>query len=330
MLKAVGLTIRARGREILDGVSCEVPRGAIATVLGPSGSGKTTLLRTIQGLERPDAGELYFGAACLEGQGARVPPERRGMSLVFQEFTLFPNLDVLGNLAFGLARPRVERSRLAELLALLEIEHLRKRKIDRLSGGEQQRVALARALAVRPEVLLMDEPFSNIDIMLRERLYRRLRERIRRDGITAVIATHDHKEAFFFSDTILVLKDGALIDQNPPREIYEQPANAWVAEFFGQTNLLTGAELAPLAPGLAPSRRYLVRPEGFAIGPWGGAGLNAVVRSVVYYGAYQDLALDLEDGGTPIRVRCPGTRQLEAGDSVVVTLADGVAAHGLE
>ena len=328
LLRAKGLTRRVRDRAILRHVSFELAAGATATVLGPSGSGKTTLLRLVMGLERPDGGEIHLGADCLDRPGIHVPPEARDMSLVFQEFTLFPHLDVAANLAFGLRDPRGEQQRLEALLELLEIAHLRHRRIDRLSGGEQQRVALARALAVRPRVLLMDEPFSNVDHMLRERLFRRLHARLREEGITTLIATHDHKEAFYFSDLILVLKDGELIDHNPPRLIYERPANAWVAAFFGGTNLLSGADLAGLAPrrALESGARYLVRPEAFRIAAADGAA--ATVTEVVYYGAYQDVHLAL-DNGLAIRARCAGAATPRRGERVGVALGPEVEPHPL-
>jgi iron(III) transport system ATP-binding protein len=330
VLRAIGLTRAVRGGHILRDVSFEAQTGSTTTLLGPSGSGKTSLLRLVMGLDRPDAGELHLGERCLSRGRLHVPPEQREISLVFQEFTLFPNLDVEENLAFGLRRPAAAGALVEELLELLEIPHLRHRRIDRLSGGEQQRVALARALAVRPRVLLMDEPFSNIDAMLRGRLFRRLHRRLRAEGITTLIATHDHKEAFYFSDAILVLKDGRLIDHNPPRLIYERPADAWVAEFFGDTNLLTGAELAPLAPrrDLDPAARYLVRPEALVLATAEAAPVKASVTAVEYYGAYQDVHLAL-DGGLRLHARNAGLHRLREGERVGVALHPDASPHPL-
>lgn len=332
MLTGIELTRTVRKRAILDAVSFEIPAGATATVLGPSGSGKTSLLRTIMGLDRPDRGELHFGDRCLNRDNLHVPPEARQMSLVFQEFTLFPTLDVAANLGFGLKRPGSEKALVDDLLDLLEIGHLKKRRIDKLSGGEQQRVALARALAVRPRVLLMDEPFSNIDNMLRERLYARLKQRLTEYGVTTLIATHDHKEAFFFSDTILVMKAGRLIDQNPPRLIYEQPANAWVAAFFGETNHLPGSALSQLLPGqvLDAQATYLIRPESIELFPAGNGGATAEVASVIYYGAYQDVQLRLVTNGLELRVRSASPEPLHPGDRVAVRLPDSRSPHRLE
>nr|WP_276570755.1 ABC transporter ATP-binding protein [Halochromatium glycolicum] len=313
----------------MNNLSFEVPAGTTATVLGPSGSGKTTLLRLVMGLDRPDTGELRLGDQLLSSPDRHVPPQKRGMSMVFQEFTLFPNLDVEGNVAFGVKRARDAETRVDALLELLEISQLKHRRIDNLSGGEQQRVALARALAVAPRVLLMDEPFSNIDAMLRQRLFERLHSYLRANGITALVATHDHQEAFYFSDHILVLKDGRLIDHNPPRRIYEQPANAWVAEFFGDTNLLTGAELGVLAPGrpLQPAARYLVRPETIELTDPGSGAAAATVAKTVYYGAYQEVRLRLEGTGPEIRVHCTGPKTLRVGEQVGLMLRTDAAPH---
>ena len=330
MLKGAGLTKAARKRLILDDVSFEIPAGSTATVLGPSGSGKTTLLRTIMGLDLADSGELHFDGQRLAGEGVHVAPEKRQMSLVFQEFTLFPNLDVTRNLTFGLDRPGDARELVGQLLELLEIAHLRKRRIDKLSGGEQQRVALARALAVRPRVLLMDEPFSNIDNMLRERLYARLKAFLADNGMTTLIATHDHKEAFYFSDRIFVLKDGRLIDHNSPQRIYQSPANAWAAEFFGETNILSGDQLQPLAPhcALNAAASYLVRPEALDLLPAGDGAVDATVAEVVYYGAYWDVSLGL-DSGLDLRVRCLPVHTIGPGDRVGVRLHNNLQPHEL-
>jgi iron(III) transport system ATP-binding protein len=329
MLAAIGISRRVGKRKLLSNISFELAAGATATVLGPSGSGKTTLLRTLMGLEPPDAGEVHLDGRCLARPGLHVPPEHRGMAFVFQEFTLFPHLDVQANLHFGV-RGRRRRSEARELLDLLDIAQLERRRIDSLSGGEQQRVALARALAVRPRLLLLDEPFSNIDSMLRDQLYERLRTWFAAEGVSTIIATHDHKEAFYFSDAILVLRDGVLIDHNPPRSIYETPADAWTAEFFGAANFLTGSMLGPLAPGrsLEPHCRYLVRPEAFELHADGDEP-RAQVRSVIYYGAHQDLDLALAGNSALLRVRCAGTLRLEPGDSVRIQLRDDVAPHPL-
>lgn len=325
MLKGIGLTRTIRDRAILRDVSFQVDEGAIVTVLGPSGSGKTTLLRLIMGLEPADAGELFIGDRLLSGPGVHVPAENRGFSMVFQEFTLFPHLNVEANLTFGLERGTDTEAVLDELLSLLEIEPLRRRRIDRLSGGEQQRVALARALAVRPRVLLLDEPFSNIDYMLRDRLFERFKGHLKDHGISAVLATHDHKEAFYFSDHTLVLKDGAVIDSNSPRLVYQRPRNPWVAEFFGEVNVVTGRQLAELAGDLALDAEavYLLRPEAFEIRDSTEDGPCGTVEAVGYFGFYQEVRLRLDDG-LVLRLRNLAQNNFSKGGRVGVRLRPGV------
>lgn len=330
MLSSNNLTRTIGARAILDAVSFEIAGGSTTTILGPSGSGKTTLLRAIMGLDRPDAGELHLGNDCLDGPHTHVPAQHRDISLVFQEFTLFPNLNVIDNLGFGLRQPEKEARLLDSLLEVLEIAHLRKRYIDGLSGGEQQRVALARALAVRPRVLLMDEPFSNIDNMLRDRLYGRLRTYFSKNGMTTLIATHDHKEAFFFSDTIMVLRDGRLIDHNAPQRIYEQPANAWVAEFFGQVNLLDASTLVRLLPGYpaASGMRYLLRPEAFDVSDMQSGSPQARVIESTFFGPYQDARVSMEDG-PELQIRCSTFHRLSPGDIIGLQLHSAVEPHAL-
>ncbi len=330
MLLGDALTKMARRKPILSEVSFEIESGSTTTILGPSGSGKTTLLRTIMGLDRLDGGKLYLDDRCLSGKDIHVPPQEREMSLVFQEFTLFPNLDVAANVAFGLKHPGRASGEIDQFLELLEIQHLKHRRIDKLSGGEQQRVALARALAVRPRVLLMDEPFSNIDNMLRERLYERLRERLAAAEMTTLIATHDHKEAFYFSDTIMVLKDGVVIDHNAPKRIYEQPKNAWAAAFFGDTNILDGRVLKPLLNGrahlLSDGVRYLVRPEMLELGKKQDSLVCATIQTLTYFGTHQDVRLRL-DSGDELQARCPVRQTLEIGASVGIRVAAHFEPH---
>ncbi|MCB2099252.1 MAG: ABC transporter ATP-binding protein [Rhodobacterales bacterium] len=329
MLEVSGLTRTIGRRAILDGLTFRVEPGRTAVVLGPSGSGKTTLLRLVMGLERPDGGTLAWDGRALSGPDTHVAPQDRGFAMVFQDFTLFPHLDVMANVTFGVAKDDAAAAdRVAQVLDLLEIPHLTSRRIDNLSGGEQQRVALARALATAPKVLLLDEPFSNIDHMLRERLYGRVRDHLAQGGITTVIATHDHKEAFSLADHILVLRDGRLIDSNPPRAIYGRPADAWVAAFFGAANLLSGADLKGLdgTHALDPAATYLVRPEDLAFAD--SAPREGTVESATFLGFYEDVRVRLDDGPL-VTVRDPGLRAPAAGRRVGLRLRDGATPHPL-
>ncbi len=213
--------------------------GSITTLLGPSGCGKTTTLRLLAGLERPDSGTIRLGGTTTAGRHTWIPPERRGIGMVFQDYALFPHLTVEQNIAFGL--PKRERQRgAAEGLALVGLEGLGKRAPSELSGGQQQRTALARALVRNPIVILFDEPFSNLDTDLRTRMRQDVVTILRKTHSTAVFVTHDQKEALAISDEIVVLRDGIIQQIGTPREIYQFPDTAFVATFVGQSNILPG------------------------------------------------------------------------------------------
>jgi ABC-type Fe3+/spermidine/putrescine transport system ATPase subunit len=227
----------------VENVSLELSDETLA-LLGPSGCGKSTLLRLIAGLEQPDSGTLYLNERGI----TNVPPQSRGFGLVFQDYALFPHLNVEKNIAFGLAgkTPEEKRKRVSELLELVGLSHYEKRRIHELSGGEQQRVALARALAPKPEILLLDEPLSNLDLTLRDTLKQELRSILSSLGIGAVYVTHDQGEAFALSQRIAVMKQGSIVQVAPQSELYYQPANAWVARFLGHPNLYTAKQLSSL------------------------------------------------------------------------------------
>ena len=212
--------------------------GAIVALLGPSGCGKTTLLRTIAGLERLDGGEVRIGDAVVSGPGAHVPPERRRVGMVFQDWALFPHLTVAQNVGYGL--PRVDRRgpRVEAALAMVGLAGLGDRSPGTLSGGQQQRVALARALAPEPGVLLLDEPFSNLDSALRVQVRTEVHQLLADLGVTTVFVTHDQEEAFVLGDEVAVMHEGAIVQQAEPATLYARPATPWVATFVGDANLV--------------------------------------------------------------------------------------------
>ena len=223
---------------VLRKVSLTVDEGEIVALLGPSGSGKTTLLRLLAGFETPDGGSIR-----VEGQEVTgLEPARRRFGMVFQHYALFPHLSVGENVSFGLDQhgyPRTElEERVAEALALVDLEGFQTRRIAELSGGQQQRVAVARALAPEPRVLLLDEPLSNLDPSLRERTRRQLRESIRKVGITTLFVTHEQEEAFDLGGRVAVLDSGLLQQTGRPEELYEQPQNLFVATFVGRSSQL--------------------------------------------------------------------------------------------
>jgi iron(III) transport system ATP-binding protein len=225
-----------RPRPAVDGVSLGMKAGDIGVLIGPSGCGKTTLLRAVAGLEPAQSGEILVSGQRVEGQGVHVPPERRQVGMVFQDYALFPHLDVAGNVGFGLGRGSsgaVRRARVSEVLALVGLGGTEKRMPHELSGGQQQRVALARALAPRPKLLLLDEPFSNLDVDLRERLAHEIRGILKEAKATALFVTHDQLEAFAIGDVIGVMHEGQLHQWDDAYTLYHRPATRFVADFIG-------------------------------------------------------------------------------------------------
>jgi iron(III) transport system ATP-binding protein len=214
-------------------------RGEFVALLGPSGCGKTTLLRLIAGFERPDAGEIELEGRPVAGRGAWVPPERRRVGMVFQDYALFPHLTVAENVGYGVAR-RARAQRLGALLELVGLSGHEQRYPHELSGGQQQRVALARALAPEPAVVLLDEPWSNIDPLRRGPMRDELAAILRSVGVTVVLVTHDREEAFSLANRIALMKDGTVVQEGTAEELYVHPATRWAAEFVGAANFVPG------------------------------------------------------------------------------------------
>ena len=220
--------------QVVAGLSFSLARAAIGCLLGPSGCGKTTVLRCIAGFEAVQAGEIRLAGQVVSGRGTMVPPEKRRIGMVFQDYALFPHLTVAANIAFGLHSDPRRGARVRELGELVGLAAALDKYPHEISGGQQQRVALARALAPRPELLLLDEPFSNLDVDLRERLSLEVREIIKASGATAVLVTHDQQEAFAMADEIGILHEGRIQQWDNPYNLYHRPANRFVADFVGQ------------------------------------------------------------------------------------------------
>jgi iron(III) transport system ATP-binding protein len=232
-------------RKIVDGLSFQLEPGQIACLLGPSGCGKTTVLRCIAGFEPLMDGEIRLDGACVSGKKTHVPAEARRIGMVFQDYALFPHLSVAGNIGFGLRGQGADakRLRVAELLATVGLAGQEKKFPHELSGGQQQRVALARALASRPRLLLLDEPFSNLDVDLRERLALEVRSILKAEGTTAILVTHDQHEAFAIADEIGVMHEGRVQQWDAPYNLYHRPRNRFVADFVGQGVFIPGERL---------------------------------------------------------------------------------------
>lgn len=227
---------------VIHNLSLQLRKGQIGCLLGPSGCGKTTALRCIAGFERVAAGEIVLNGTSVSSSSIFVPPERRRIGMVFQDYALFPHLDVAANIGFGLHRlTQAERERrVEELLHVVHLASVAKKYPHELSGGQQQRVALARALAPKPDLLLLDEPFSNLDVSLRERLSMEVREIIKNQGITAILVTHDQAEAFAIADVIGVMDRGEIQQWDTAFNLYHRPANRFVANFIGQGVFVPG------------------------------------------------------------------------------------------
>jgi iron(III) transport system ATP-binding protein len=223
-------------------VSLEIVHGELMAVLGPSGCGKTTLLRLVAGFEDPDRGRMTVADETVAGPGVIVPPEKRRVGMVFQDYALFPHLTVEANIAFGLSRrPGDEREALTRgTLELVGLQHKAGRYPHELSGGERQRVALARALAPEPEVVLLDEPFSSLDATLRADLRREVELILRDAEATALLVTHDQEEALSLADRLAVMREGRIVQVGAPEEVYGRPASRWAAQFVGEVNVLAG------------------------------------------------------------------------------------------
>ncbi|KPA87918.1 ABC-type spermidine/putrescine transport system, ATPase component [Pseudomonas asplenii] len=293
----------ADGTIALHQLDLEIEPGEILAILGPSGCGKTTTLRLIAGLERPDSGQVYFGQQEVTG----LPIERRDVGMVFQNYALFPHLNVAENVVYGLKVRGVataeRKRRCAELLELVGLETHGQRSIHELSGGQRQRVALARALAPRPRVLLLDEPLAALDAQLRERLRSELDQLLRSLGITSVFVTHDQGEAMALGDRILVMEHGRVAQLGTPREIYQKPANAFVAGFVGNLNAFTvldyphealrvdGGEL-PWNGGQQPTTVYC-RPEHLRVMEPGAGHLRGRLLGQFFQGAQSRLLVDV-------------------------------------
>jgi iron(III) transport system ATP-binding protein len=327
--------------EVLCDVDLRVEPGRIVALLGSSGCGKTTLLRTIAGLERLDAGEVRVGERLLSaaGRDVHVPPEKRRVGMVFQDWALFPHLTVAQNVGYGLPRAERRGPRVAAALHMVGLDELGGRQPATMSGGQQQRVALARALAPQPGVLLLDEPFSNLDSTLRVQVRTEVHQLLADLGVTTVFVTHDQEEAFVLGDEVAVMQSGRIVQQARPAELYARPATPWVATFVGDANLVVGdgrGDHAVTAVGdvaLDVSRtggsargpvEVVLRAEQLRLDPLGaanadgGRGVPATVQLIEYYG-HDTVYLVRPDGAEPVRARAAATPQFGRGDRVLLT-----------
>jgi len=317
-------------QRVLDAVDLTLDPGEIAALLGPSGCGKTTLLRLVAGFEPLQQGAIHLDGHLVSDPTHRIPPERRGIGMVFQDFALFPHLTVAGNVAFGLgAMPRQDRQgRVDALLALVGLPDLARRYPHELSGGQQQRVALARALAPRPPLVLLDEPFSSLDVGLREQLAAEVRDVLRHEGAGAILVTHDQHEAFAFADRVGVMDAGRLAQWDTPHVLFHRPATRFVAGFVGEGTFVrgvTGPEGVRTALGTAvcdPVREadvdVLVRPDDLIVDPSAPCRGKLIARR--FRGAVQLCTVELQ-GGEQVLVNVPADHTAGMGQELGLRLA---------
>jgi iron(III) transport system ATP-binding protein len=333
-----GLTRRYGDVAAVDDLSLEVKAGELVALLGPSGCGKTTTLRLVAGFLAPEAGEIWVGDRCLSSPATVVPPERRRMAMIFQSYALWPHMTVAQNVGYGLRFKRglaaAERDRrVAEMLRVVQLAGYETRYPGELSGGQQQRVAVARALVVEPEILLLDEPLSNLDANLREEMRFEIRRLHEAFGITTLYVTHDQAEAMVISDRIAVLERGRVAQIGTADEVFLQPRTRFVAEFIGKTNLVEGVVVAPDTVGVGPLRLRVsgaglaagarvavsIRPHDIALTDAAAAGVNALrgtVQRASFLGDGVDYQVRVADSDVVLRVAAPAAPRRRAGESV--------------
>jgi iron(III) transport system ATP-binding protein len=314
----------------VDGADLCVERGEFVALLGPSGCGKTTFLRLIAGFERPDRGEIAIGGRAVAGS-AWVPPDRRRVGMVFQDYALFPHLTVAANVGFGLDRGRRRAPRVRDTLRLVGLETHGDRYPHELSGGQQQRVALARALAPEPQVVLLDEPWSNIDPLRRASMRDELCAILRAAEVTVVLVTHEREEAFSVADRLALMRDGRIIQAGVPEEVYFEPADRWAAEFVGAANIIPGrlaGDAVETAIGSFPAAcgnghtpvDVLIRPELLELTPDASGSGQVVAREFRGHDVFYRVRLG---DGTVLCSQRPSTEHVPLGARVALRPHEG-------
>ena len=298
------------GEQVLKNFNLTIGDGEFVTLLGPSGCGKTTVLRTIGGFVTPDSGDVFFGDEKINN----VPPHKRAVNTIFQKYALFPHLNVYENIAFGMRLKGKKEDEIqktvTEMLHMVNLNGMAHRGVGQLSGGQQQRVAIARALANEPKVLLLDEPLSALDLKLRKDMQNELKKIQQAIGITFIFVTHDQEEALSMSDTVVVMDKGEIQQIGSPIDIYNEPKNAFVADFIGESNILDGTMIEDYLVEVAGQRfksldsgfgkmapvDVIIRPEDIDIVPTGSAAahINGVVTSVTFKGVHYEIIVDVD------------------------------------
>ena len=318
------------GEKVIENLNLDIRDNEFVTFLGPSGCGKTTTLRIIGGFVEPVEGDVFFDGEKLNG----VPPFKRNINTVFQRYALFPHLDVFNNIAFGLKLKKVPEAQITakvgEMLRLVNLEGYESRNINQLSGGQQQRVAIARALINEPRVLLLDEPLGALDLKLRKEMQLELKRIQQTLGITFVYVTHDQEEALTMSDRVLVMKKGKILQNGTPEDIYNEPVNAFVADFIGESNIVHGVmhedflvEFAGVkfpcedsGFGRLEAVDVVIRPEDFKMVPAGEGMINGIVESITFKGVHFEIIME----GHGLKWMIHSTQSREVGEMIGLTL----------
>lgn len=318
----------------VEEVNLVLPQGRFLALLGPSGCGKTTTLRLLAGFELPDSGKIEIGGRLVSAPGLHVPPEQRSVGMVFQEYALFPHLNIADNIAYGIPKGMDKKKRVTEMLELVGLTDLANRMPHELSGGQQQRVALARALAPQPTLILLDEPFSNLDAALRQSVREEVRQILRQAGATAVFVTHDQEEALSLADEVAVMIEGTILQSGTPQQVYLRPARREVAVFVGEANFLAGEAHGssvtctlgdlPLAEAAHGVVEILIRPEMVLLQP-APEGMGCVER-VSFFGHDQMVQVSLSNG-VRLQARTQPRLDLIPGSRVKVAVEGPVVAY---
>lgn len=325
VIEAVGVTKRYGDVIALARCDLSVPLRSIVTLLGPSGTGKSTMLRMLAGFDQPDEGVIDIRGRRVVGPGVFVPPEHRRVGVVLQDYALFPHMDVRANVGYGLVKRPDRERRVDEILDVVGLTGLGRRLPSELSGGQQQRVALARAMAPEPDVIILDEPFSNLDDTLRARVRGEVISIIRNAGTTALFITHDQEEALSISDLVAVMNRGRIVQMATPQDLYWEPADAWIGSFVGDANFVRGHGHGGRVESILGSIRgegegtvwVMVRPESVRLSadPSGAA----VVRGREFFGHDQLVTVSFDDG-TLVRARMGPGDHFAPGDRVTVAV----------
>ncbi|HEX9419156.1 MAG TPA: ABC transporter ATP-binding protein, partial [Methylomirabilota bacterium] len=342
-----GLSKRYGDVAAVRSLDLQVKPGELVALLGPSGCGKTTTLRLVAGFLKPESGEIWVGDRCLSSAASVIPPERRRMAMIFQSYALWPHMTVAQNVAYGLRFNGVARAerdrRMRDMLRVVQLEGYGSRYPGELSGGQQQRVAVARALVVEPEMLLLDEPLSNLDANLREEMRFEIRRLHETFGITTLYVTHDQAEAMVISDRVAVLQSGRVVQIGSAEELFDHPRTRFVAEFIGKTNLIDGTAEGPstvargrlrlqvaagdLVPGapvaisIRPHQIEMAPAEPAAPAALHANALTGTVRRASYLGDAVDYQVELEESGVILRVAGPTPPRAHVGERVSLRIA---------